>query len=67
MNTKEIVEAVRNHPEIGRGSCHPWDECLSDIELAELIEQFDNPTVESVIETGLGVLDVWSDRMGEAF
>ena len=37
----EIIEAVRNHPEIGRGSCSYVDETMSDEEVLEELQEAD--------------------------
>ena len=37
----EIIEAVRNHPEIGRGSCSYVDETMSDAEVLEELQEAD--------------------------
>jgi hypothetical protein len=61
----DIIEAVRNHPQIGVGSCHPWDECMTDEELAEMLEVCGIDTADAAIVLGLTVLDVWDDRIAE--
>ncbi len=58
-----VVKAVREHPKLGRGSCHPWDECYTDEELREML---DGKTVEDAISLGLAVLDVFDDRIADA-
>lgn len=34
---EEVLRAIRNHPEIGEGSCASIDECYSDSELLDEI------------------------------
>lgn len=59
----EIIKAIRNHPQLGRGSCHPWDECYTDQELAELLN---GKTLEQTIAQGLEILAIWDDRFADA-
>lgn len=61
----EIITAVRNHPEIGVGSCHPWDECMTDKELADMLTASNITTAEAAIALGLSTLEIWNDRMAE--
>jgi hypothetical protein len=58
-----IIEAIRNHPQLGVGSCHPWDECYTD---AELLELLDGKTEEEALQLGLAILDVFDDRFADA-
>jgi hypothetical protein len=61
----EIINAVRNHPEIGVGSCHPWDECMTDQELADMLALAGIDTADAAITLGLVTLEIWNDRMAE--
>ncbi len=37
----KIIEAVRSHPEIGRGSCSYVDETMTDAEVLEELQKAD--------------------------
>ena len=39
VSTEAMMEAVRSHPKIGRGSCSTIDECFSDKELIEALQE----------------------------
>jgi hypothetical protein len=59
----DIVAVIRNHPKIGVGTCHPWDECYTDQELRDMLA---GKTEEEAIALGLSVLDVFDDRIADA-
>ena len=44
------VEAIRNHPQIGRGSCSHVDECYTDEELVTEIRSIGLTTQAQVIK-----------------
>jgi thymidine kinase len=49
---EDIIKAIRNDPQIGTGSCSVIDECFSDEELVEFINEFhpDENDVDVIIE-----------------
>ena len=47
------VEAIRAHPRVGRGSCTSVDECWSDKELIELLDEDKITTPEAAVEWAL--------------
>lgn len=59
----DIIQMIREHPQLGKGSCHPWDECYTDAELAELLS---GKSYEEAVASGLAVLDVFDDRIQDA-
>lgn len=64
---EELVEAIRNHPLIGRGSCTVIDECY---DRAELWPAFGIPagnmTLDDAIKAAIKRCDIWVDRMVDA-
>jgi hypothetical protein len=66
--TQEIIEAVRSHAVIGRGTCSPVDECDSDAELIEQLEEDDAEgewTVDRAVKFFLEGHDLWDERRQE--
>lgn len=59
----DLVAAVREHPQLGVGSCHPWDECMTDEELAAHFRECDITAIDEAVSLGLAVLDVWDDHI----
>ncbi len=57
------VEAVRNHPKVGRGSCSWIDECLTDAELAERLDGEGIKTKAGAIRWAVDGHDLWVDVM----
>lgn len=47
MNT--LVDAIRNHPKVGVGSCTSIDECYTDQELIDALAEGEITTVEEAI------------------
>lgn len=60
MNVEKAIEAIRNHPEMGIGSCSVVDECYSDQELAVLIST--QTTIAGAVNRVLMIHEVWKDR-----
>ena len=60
---KEIIEKIRQHENLGIGSCHPWDECYTDEELAELLR---GKTYEEAVALGMSILGIFNDRISDA-
>lgn len=59
----EVVKKIRQHPEIGEGSCHPWDECYTDSELESLLS---GKSYEEAEKLGLSILGIFNDRISDA-
>jgi len=47
------VNAIRNHPRVGRGSCTSVDECWDDKEIIEFLDENNITTEEGAIEWAL--------------
>jgi len=64
-----IVERIRAHAVIGRGTCSTYDECYTDEELQELIvERYQEPYDFDEIVKGLMEDEVWYwERQGIDF
>ena len=65
--SERMVEAIRQHPDIGIGSCHPWDECLTDDELIQLLDRCGIVSIEAAVALGLAALDVFDDMIATEF
>ena len=69
-NMKQLVSAVRSHPQLGRGSCSYIDETLTDKELGDLIRTVTIPllrrkrvsiTKDNVISELTGIEHLWRE------
>jgi hypothetical protein len=63
--TKEetaMLEAIRNDPKIGRGSCSMVDECMEDEEILEELRRAGATTPEEALREMKGSENVWRDR-----
>ena len=64
----KIIEAVRSHPEIGRGSCSYVDETMTDAEVLEELQEADLNTPARAIAHLVRVeqicRSVFEDRAG---
>jgi len=70
----DIIEAIRSHPEFGRGTCSVIDECYSDndliIEFA--FEGRDDEgnllpvSLKDAVSNAEIAHEIWADRMAEA-
>ena len=59
MTEQELIEAIRKHPLIGRGSCTSIDECYDDRELwANFGEPAGNTTIEMAIKDAVESCDL---------
>jgi len=47
------VSAIRSHPKVGRGSCTSVDECWSDKEIIDFLDENNITTEEGAIEWAL--------------
>jgi len=47
------IDAIRNHPKVGRGSCTSVDECWDDKEIIEFLDENNITTEEGAIEWAL--------------
>lgn len=70
MTTDKRIEAIRNHPKVGRGSCTAIDECFTDEELIQGLDESEAKTEEAAIRwalksEGLRVEDALNKRWGE--
>jgi hypothetical protein len=61
----ERVEAVRNHPKVGRGSCSWIDECLTDQDLAEELDQAGATSAAAAVRWAVEGHDLWVMQMQE--
>lgn len=48
-----MVEAVRSHPLVGRGSCSTVDECLTAPELMDILQEAGATTPEAAVNVAL--------------
>jgi hypothetical protein len=62
----DMIEAIRNHPAFGRGSCSVIDECYSDTELAEALAGEGITTVKAALAWAERGHDIWADQMEDA-
>lgn len=66
----ERVQAIRKHPKVGEGSCTVIDECYTDAELIEELDEDGITTPEGAVEwaleiEGLKVEQALNARWGE--
>ena len=50
----DLVNAIRGCPIIGRGTCSSIDECLSDKEIKEMLDEDGIDTDDGAIKWGIG-------------
>lgn len=70
----DIIEAIRSHPEFGRGTCSIIDECYTDDELISTFafEGWDDEgyrlqvSLKDAVRNAEIVHEIWADRMAEA-
>ncbi len=70
MNTQPLIDAIRNDPKVGRGSCTSVDECFDDSDLVELFEREGITTPEAAVKAayeieGLRLEAALNARWGE--
>lgn len=59
--TDPRVEAIRNDPTIGRGSCSTVDECYTDLEVAETLDAEGIATPRQAVRFYRQGHDIWED------
>jgi hypothetical protein len=70
---KEAFDLIRNSEELGRGSCSTYDECYSDEELMEDLEEHisdmevEHDTPQKVFEFYLMIEGIRSEREREMY
>ena len=63
-----IVERIRVHPKLGRGTCSTYDECYTDEELQEYVDEYYAGKSFDEIVKGLMEDEVWYwERQGIDF
>lgn len=74
QNRMDIIEAIRSHPEFGRGTCSVIDECYTDDELIDefAFEGWDDEgyrlqvSLKDAVHNAEIAHEIWADRMAEA-
>ena len=74
QNRMDIIEAIRSHPEFGRGTCSIIDECYTDDELISTFafEGWDDEgyriqvSLKDAVRNAEIAHEIWADRMAEA-
>lgn len=63
MTEKELIDAIRNHPLIGRGSCTSIDECYDNKDLWEMFgPPAGNHTIEAAIKDAIESEDLHMEQ-----
>lgn len=63
---KAMVEAVRNDPGIGRGTCSSVDECMDDSDLVHEIREYKLATPEAAVAHFRGGESLWRKVANDA-
>lgn len=60
------VTAIRENVIFGAGSCSPIDECYTDSELTERLDDAGKTTIAAALQWARQAHDIWVDRMDDA-
>lgn len=63
---KALIEAVRNDPKIGRGSCASIDECWDDEDILKVIQVDQVTTADKLLDILYSLENIFRDRADDA-
>lgn len=59
---QKMIDAIRNDPKIGRGTCSMVDECMTDEEILEELRERGATTSADAIRAMKGDENAWRER-----
>jgi len=65
-NEKKMIDAIRNDPKIGRGTCSTVDECMTDEEVLESLKLAGATTPEAAVKAMKFHENLWREQADEA-